>query len=85
MSSIAKRKTLMKPRTVFNRDTLITVLLVVAGIVLALVLFGAGVLWRSNALPKSSSALTPLHVEHPRAASSERGFLRLPSRDDMGL
>ena len=41
----------MKPAIPINRDTLITVLLVVAGIVLALVLFGAGVFWKSKSLP----------------------------------
>jgi hypothetical protein len=40
----------MKPVIRINRDTLITALLVVAGIVLALALFGAGVLWRSKSV-----------------------------------
>lgn len=31
-----------------HRDTLITVLLVIAGIVLAFVLFGAGIWWKSR-------------------------------------
>jgi hypothetical protein len=44
----------MKPVIRINRDTLITTLLVVAGIVLALALFGAGVLWRSKPGPTNS-------------------------------
>src|SRR5215471_909585 len=35
-----------------NRDTLITVLLVIAGVVLAFVLFGAGAFWKGRTSPK---------------------------------
>ncbi len=49
----------MKPVTRINREMLIAVLLVIAGIVLAFALFGAGVLWRSRASPKHLSAASP--------------------------
>jgi hypothetical protein len=39
-----------------NRDTLITVLLVIAGIVLAFVLFGTGALWRSKTVRTACSS-----------------------------
>lgn len=41
-----------------KRDTVINVLLIIAGIVLAIALFGAGVLWKSGAAtsPKSLSS-----------------------------
>ena len=41
-----------------TRDTLITVLLVLAGIVLALVLFGAGAFWKGRTSPKRSSQIS---------------------------
>ena len=57
-----------------ERDTVINVLLIIAGIVLALALFGAGALWRAGATksPKSlSSAPSNFLVEsgsgHPSA------------------
>lgn len=31
-----------------NRDTLVTILLILAGVFLAITLFGAGALWRGN-------------------------------------
>ena len=40
--------------TSMKRDTLINVLLIIAGIVLAFVLFEAGVLWKSKTLPKTT-------------------------------
>ncbi len=42
-----------------KRDTLITILLVIAGIVLALALFGAGVLWKGRASPRSIGRVRP--------------------------
>ena len=50
----------MKPVIKINRDTLITALLVVAGNVLALALFGAGVLWKSKSVPTTSRISTEL-------------------------
>jgi hypothetical protein len=38
----------MKIGNSFHRDTLITILLILAGIVLALILFGAGAVWRGR-------------------------------------
>jgi len=40
-----------------KRDILINVLLIIAGIALAIALFGAGAFWRSRAAPKKSSEL----------------------------
>jgi hypothetical protein len=44
-----------------RRETAINVLLIIAGIVLAIALFGAGVLWRRGA-EKRPKALSPAHV-----------------------
>lgn len=38
-----------------KRDTVINVLLIIAGIVLAFALFGAGAFWRGKSTPKKSS------------------------------
>lgn len=53
-----------------KRDTVINVLLIIAGIVLAIALFGAGVLWKSGAggNPKSFS-LWPIQLEGLALAS----------------
>ena len=40
-----------------TRDTLITILLFVAGLVLAFLLFGAGARWKSRTMPRSSQLL----------------------------
>ena len=53
----------MKPVIKINRDTLITALLVVAGIVLALALFGAGVLWKSKSVSTISRISTELRLK----------------------
>ena len=42
-----------------NRDLVINILLILAGIVLALALFGAGVLWKSRAPTKTSGLVKP--------------------------
>ena len=42
-----------------KRDVVITVLLVLAGIILAIVLFGAGVFWRGKTSPARSSQMVP--------------------------
>ncbi len=42
-----------------NRDTLVTVLLVIAGIVLAFILFGSGAFWKGRTTPKRSGQLSP--------------------------
>ena len=45
-----------------NRDLMINILLILAGIVLAFALFGAGVLWKSQSTtrtPSSSQFLLP--------------------------
>ena len=52
-----------------NRDTVINVLLIIAGIVLAIALFGAGVLWRRGA------------ARSPKALSSARFVFRGSSED----
>jgi hypothetical protein len=52
-----------------NRDTLITVLLVIAGIVLAFVLFGAGVRWKSKKSEDRPIALTTTPAEQLVAAN----------------
>jgi hypothetical protein len=38
-----------------KRDTIVNVLLIIAGIVLAIALFGAGVVWRNKTATKSTS------------------------------
>lgn len=38
-----------------NRDLVINVLLIIAGIVLAIALFGAGVMWKSRTAPRTTS------------------------------
>jgi hypothetical protein len=45
-----------------KRDTFINVLLIIAGILLAIALFGAGVLWRSGATKDSKSHAPALFV-----------------------
>lgn len=40
-----------------ERNTVINVLLIIAAIVLAIALFGAGALWRGNATPRRTSYL----------------------------
>jgi len=52
----------MRPR-LMNRDTLITVLLVIAGMVLAFVLFGAGVRWKSKRSADRPTASTTTAAE----------------------
>ena len=42
-----------------KRDVVITVLLVVAGIILAFVLFGAGAFWKVKTSPARPSQLVP--------------------------
>jgi hypothetical protein len=42
-----------------NRDLVINILLILAGIVLAIALFGAGVLWKSTAPTKTSGLVNP--------------------------
>jgi len=41
-----------------NRDTVINVVLILAGIALAIALFGAGAFWKGKSSPKRSSQLT---------------------------
>ena len=51
-----------------KRDVVITVLLVIAGIILAIVLFGAGVFWRGKTSPARSSQTVPArHQDHVSA------------------
>jgi hypothetical protein len=54
----------MKPVIRINRDTLVTALLVVAGLVLALALFGAGVLWRSKSVPTKFTSWIPTQIRY---------------------
>jgi hypothetical protein len=53
-----------------ERNTVINVLLIIAAIVLAIALFGAGALWRGNATPRRSSLVPQV---------SRRGFGALTS------
>ena len=52
-----------------TRDTLITILLVVAGVVLAIVLFGAGALWKS----KSARISWAGEIHHPQCGGNDVG------------
>jgi hypothetical protein len=54
-----------------KRDTVINVLLIIAGIVLAIALFGAGAFWRGKVAPKRSSEL---HIRSSRQHPAERGI-----------
>jgi heme/copper-type cytochrome/quinol oxidase subunit 2 len=45
-----------------KRDTVINVLLIIAGIVLAIALFGAGVLWKSRAAKGPRALTSPVSV-----------------------
>jgi len=45
-----------------KRDLVITVLLVLAGIILAFVLFGAGAIWNGRGSRKSSSQVVPARL-----------------------
>jgi len=49
-----------------RRDTLITILLIVAGIALALTLFGAGALWKGRTNPRSTVGSISNGGESPR-------------------
>jgi hypothetical protein len=42
-----------------NRDLVINILLILAGLVLAIALFGAGVLWKSRAPTKAPGLVKP--------------------------
>ncbi len=46
-----------------TRDTAINVLLIIAGIALAILLFGAGAYWKSKSTPKRPSQLTETHYK----------------------
>jgi len=48
--------------TTMTRDTVINVLLIIAGVVLAIALFGAGVVWKSRTA-KGSSSLSSAHFD----------------------
>ena len=63
----------MKIGNWFDRDRLITILLILAGIVLALVLFGAGAVWRGRG--------RPIYL---RRAASERSIDENPSSTQNG-
>jgi len=62
-----------------NRDTLITVLLVIAGIVLAFVLFGAGVQWKSKRSADRPITSTTTAAEQLVAANFSSANPRLPA------
>jgi hypothetical protein len=59
-----------------NRDLVINVLLIVAGVLLAFLLFGAGALWRSKSRPKTSHAVTSSQIvsEESSVVPPEYGF-----------
>jgi hypothetical protein len=46
-----------------KRDTVINILLIIAGIVLAIVLFGAGAVWKGKVQPTRPSVLSALRPE----------------------
>ena len=54
-SQFRGRITTMKNGNSLNRDRLITILLILAGIVLALMLFTAGAVWRGRGHPLTST------------------------------
>ena len=58
-----------------NRDLIINVLLIIAGIVLAIALFGAGVLWRSKTAAKATSLMLRTWGQ-PSAVRSSHGLTR---------
>ena len=71
-----------------KRDTVVNVLLIIAGIVLALALFGAGVLWKGGAA-KSPRTISPaaLHLsqgELDRALRAEHAARFCCRRHRMG-
>lgn len=52
-----------------RRDAVITVLLVLAGIILAFVLFGAGAFWKSRNTRRSSSQ--GFHIDRTQAGAAD--------------
>ena len=59
-----------------NRDLVINILLIVAGIVLAIALFGAGVLWKSKTATKTSDLALPISTVHQHVdRTSSRAML----------
>ena len=55
-----------------NRDTLITILLILAGVLLAMTLFGAGAIWKGKGTRHNSSLERPAtgQVAHSETLSS---------------
>lgn len=56
-----------------NRDLIINILLILAGIVLAFALFGAGVLWKSTRTTKTPSLSQFVMPRAPLEGSTHRG------------
>ena len=61
-----------------KRDTVINVLLIIAGIVLAIALFGAGVLWRSRVVPKKTGLVQTISATRPGQIIKRRSHSRAP-------
>jgi hypothetical protein len=53
-----------------KRDTVINVLLIIAGILLAFALFGAGAFWKGKSSSKRSSQLTSTLIANPRCCTA---------------
>jgi hypothetical protein len=56
-----------------KRDTVINVLLILAGIVLAFALFGAGAFWKGRATPRKSGELMINRKSRVCCVTSQRG------------
>lgn len=54
-----------------KRDAVITLLLVIAGMILAIVLFGAGVFWKGRMQPRRPSVWAPA-AERDRSIAQEK-------------
>jgi hypothetical protein len=71
-----------------KRDTVINILLIIAGIVLAIVLFGAGAVWKGKVQPTRPSVLSALRPERqwqrPFATTNTRARRQLWSRVTSG-
>ena len=71
-----------------KRDTVINILLIIAGIVLAIALFGAGAVWKGKVQPRRPSVLSAPEPEHqwqrPFATTNTRARRQLWSRVTSG-
>ena len=63
-----------------ERNTVINVLLIIAAIVLAIALFGAGALWRGNATPRRTSLVPQVSRRVFWALTSDYEYSRRTGR-----